>query len=117
MTDWQQVQAVFLAVADLPAAEQSALLGTLCNRDPEFRQEVESLLQADSDSAETIDSAIRGTAFAVLDPLVLIGERLGAYRVIREIGRGGMGSVYLAVRDDECAASERAGARLAARSR
>jgi serine/threonine protein kinase len=30
----------------------------------------------------------------------LLGERLGIYRIIREIGRGGMGSVYLASRDD-----------------
>lgn len=30
----------------------------------------------------------------------MLGERLGIYRIIREIGRGGMGSVYLASRDD-----------------
>ena len=30
-----------------------------------------------------------------------IGRRIGAYRTVREIGRGGMGAVYLALRDDE----------------
>jgi eukaryotic-like serine/threonine-protein kinase len=101
MIEWQKIEATFLAVADLPAGEQSAALDSLCNDNAEFRREVESLLRADTGSEETIDCAIRGIASAILDAPVLVGERLGAYRVVREIGRGGMGSVYLAVRDDD----------------
>ena len=99
MSDWQRVQDIFLSVADLPAGERK--LAEICGGDAELIAEVESLLRADGGSALTIDSAIQGVASVVIGTPVLIGERIGVYRVIREIGRGGMGAVYLAVRDDE----------------
>jgi len=101
MSDWQRIQSIFLAAADLPAEERDYAVGVLCEGDIELFEEVHSLLAADNDSSVTIDSAIQGVAATILDTPVLIGERLGAYRVVREIGRGGMGSVYLALRDDE----------------
>ncbi len=101
MNDWQSVQSIFLATADLSAAERERVLDELCGDDYDLRFEVESLLAADSDSSVTIDSAIQGVASTVLDAPVLVGERIGVYRVVKEIGRGGMGSVYLALRDDE----------------
>jgi serine/threonine protein kinase/tetratricopeptide (TPR) repeat protein len=101
MSDWQRVQSIFLAAADLPAAERSHVLDELCDGDVELRMDVETLLAADDDSAITIDSAIQGVASNFVDNPLLIGERVGVYRIVREIGRGGMGSVYLALRDDE----------------
>jgi tetratricopeptide (TPR) repeat protein len=101
MSDWQRIQSIFLATADLPVDEQDRALDGYCEDDLELLYEVKSLLAADNDSSVTIDSAIQGVAATILDTPVLIGERLGAYRVIREIGRGGMGSVYLALRDDQ----------------
>jgi tetratricopeptide (TPR) repeat protein/tRNA A-37 threonylcarbamoyl transferase component Bud32 len=101
MSDWQRVQSIFLASADLPAETRDCVLDELCVGDAELRSEVESLLRADGDSSATIESAIQGVASTMLDTPVLIGERLGAYRIVREIGRGGMGSVYLALRDDD----------------
>jgi serine/threonine protein kinase len=62
--------------------------------------EVESLLATDPDSDALIETAISEEANRLFDDQVLLGERLGIYRIIREIGRGGMGSVYLASRDD-----------------
>jgi serine/threonine protein kinase len=101
MSDWQRIQSIFLAAADLPAEERDHAVGVLCEGDTELFDEVHSLLAADNDSSVTIDSAIQGVAATILDTPILIGERLGAYRIIREIGRGGMGSVFLALRDDE----------------
>ncbi len=101
MSDWQRIQSIFLAAADLPADERDYAVGVLCEGDTELFDEVHSLLAADNDSSVTIDSAIQGVAATILDTPILIGERLGAYRIIREIGRGGMGSVFLALRDDE----------------
>jgi len=101
MNDWQQIQDVFLATVDLAVADREHTLDTLCAGNDKLRREVESLLHADNNSALTIDSAIQSMASSILEAPGLIGERLGNYRVIREIGRGGMGAVYLALRDDE----------------
>jgi len=81
--------------------ERAAFLEQSCQGDPELFAEIESLLAADLDSGRLIDSAIQLEAARLFDTQILIGERLGIYRIVREIGRGGMGSVYLAIRDDE----------------
>jgi hypothetical protein len=102
---WDQVQQVFLAVADLPPSEQTALLEEMCGSDPQLRSEVESLLRADTTSesvfASEFATALNKEAASLLDGSRLEGSRIGPYRLIREIGRGGMGSVYLAARADE----------------
>ena len=102
---WDQVERVFLAVVDLPPTEQSALLKEMCEGDPELFSEVESLLQADTTSesvfASTFAKEVKKEAASFLDPSRLEGSRIGPYRLIHEIGRGGMGSVYLAARADE----------------
>jgi serine/threonine protein kinase len=100
--DWDRIQSVFLAVADLPRAEQALHLDSVCADDNEFRAEVESLLAADRGSAEKISAAIADEKVLLADEVRnLSGERLGAWRVVEEIGRGGMGTVYRAVRDDD----------------
>jgi serine/threonine protein kinase len=101
MSHWQRVQNLFLDSVDLSHAERSEFLRTECKDDAETRAEVESLLAADEYSEALIESAVQFEATSLLDDQVLIGERLGLYRIVREIGRGGMGSVYLATRDDQ----------------
>src|ERR1700733_2054378 len=100
--DWDRIQSVFLSVADLPPDERAGRLAAECGDDQEFRAEVESLLASDGGSAQTISAAIaHETALLSGDAKDLAGDRLGAWRVVKEIGRGGMGTVYLAVRDDD----------------
>ena len=99
--NWDRVQEIFLAAADLPAAEQSGFLDTACLGDAGLREEVESLLRADSAGEAPLVAAIEAEAGSLLDEEPIVGLRLGAYRVIRQIGRGGMGAVYLAERDDD----------------
>jgi len=101
MSDWQRVQTLFLDSVDLPVDERIRYLDTACGGDDELRHEIESLLATDEDSGAIIETVVRAEASTLFDAQVLIGERLGIYRIIREIGRGGMGSVYLALRDDQ----------------
>jgi tetratricopeptide (TPR) repeat protein/tRNA A-37 threonylcarbamoyl transferase component Bud32 len=97
---WEQIERVFLTAADLPADQQAAFLDDACHGDPDLRGEVESLLRSDRKSGEKITRAVEDEAQSLFGLSPIVGSRLGAYRVVREIGRGGMGAVYLATRDD-----------------
>ena len=102
---WKQVEDLFFAAADLPENERTAFLDRTCAGDPELRRETESLLATES-ATEThahlsIAKVIESAATALFDRTSMEGARFGAYQIIREIGRGGMGTVYLAARADD----------------
>ena len=101
MSDWQRVQQLFLEAVDLPSGERARFLQRCCADNPELLGDIESLLEADGDGGESIEMAVQDEAASLFDSHLLVGERLGIYRIVREIGRGGMGSVYLALRDDQ----------------
>jgi tetratricopeptide (TPR) repeat protein len=98
---WNRVQEIFCGALELPPAEQAAMVGRTTAGDPVVRAEVESLLRADSVGDADVVSAIGLEAKVLLRDSQILGSRLGDYRVIREIGQGGMGAVYLAERDDQ----------------
>ncbi len=100
---WQRIKQLFDAAVDLPPDEQARLLENECAEDTALRNEIEALLRADARS----DSFITQPAFASAADILaaepaaqVIGRRFGAYEVVREIGRGGLGAVYLATRSD-----------------
>jgi len=97
--NWDRVEELFLAAADLPAGEQQRFLDAACAGDETLRNEVESLIASDRKTGDGIEMAIQREASALLDSPTSIGQSIGSYRVIREVGRGGMGAVYLASRD------------------
>ena len=101
---WKKVEAILEQALELPTAERATFLGKNCNRDDELRGEVESLLESHASAGSFIDEP--GFLFSedeLKDDVAAVapGRLIGAYRVIREIGRGGMGAVYLAERADE----------------
>ncbi len=106
---WSEIRALFDAAAELPLPERNALLGRERNRDPSLVAEVDALLAADASTQAPWDSLDRaapdllGNLAAAEDAGEsdrYIGTRLGAWCIRRVIGRGGMGAVFLAERDD-----------------
>lgn len=95
---WQRVRAVLEEAAGLDPDERTRFLLDACP-DPQDRREVESLLAThDTDPGFLETGAASLAAALMVEPTMLApGTRLGAYEVVREIGRGGMGVVYLAV--------------------
>jgi len=97
---WQEVKAVLENALERTETERTAFLDAACEGDDEMRREVESLLASDAEIGDFIETPIFRIHREEPEPLAE-GQRLGSYRIVREIGRGGMGSVYLAERADE----------------
>ena len=103
---WHQIESVLDAALDLPAVQRVGFLDHRCAHDADLRENVEQLLRACASSQHFLEQPIAGEA-APFVALALAsadlpgpGARVGAYRIIGEAGRGGMGVVYVAERDD-----------------
>ncbi len=97
---WERLQAIFNHAASLPADERDAFVRSECGSDQELNDEVRSMLRHDA-SPSPLDEDLADTAAATLGSSPsLIGGALGPYRIVRLIGEGGMGVVYLAERAD-----------------
>jgi serine/threonine protein kinase/tetratricopeptide (TPR) repeat protein len=97
---FRRCEELFHAALPLAGQEREAYLEGSCADDPELRAEVERLLAAHEQAGDFIQlpATAPSSLGAVEEPMA--GRRIGAYRVERELGRGGMGAVYLAERAD-----------------
>jgi serine/threonine protein kinase/tetratricopeptide (TPR) repeat protein len=98
---WRHVKAIVAEALEIDSpAQRIALARERCGSDAALLSEVESLLVQTTTAMEqyaaNTSTAVRSDA----TPLA-VGRRIGAYAIIRELGRGGMGTVYLAARADE----------------
>ncbi|HSJ30014.1 MAG TPA: serine/threonine-protein kinase [Longimicrobiales bacterium] len=106
---WEQIDALFAEALDRPEAERSAFLAAACAGDPELLEAVRSLLASEVAAARMIGESVGDAAADLLASLSdevdaaeagMIGRIIGTYRLVAELGRGGMGVVYLAERAD-----------------
>ncbi len=104
---WGKIEELFNQAVEMPLDERELFLNDSCGEDSQLRQQVEKLIQADQEAGNFIEST---APLSHITKLVdgslsypedgLIGKQIGAYKLEREIGRGGMGAVYLASRAD-----------------
>ncbi|HYP01817.1 MAG TPA: hypothetical protein VER76_16625, partial [Pyrinomonadaceae bacterium] len=110
---WKQVEEVFQAALDLPRDERPKFIAETCADDAALRGQVEALVAQYEEAGDFIEEPafvlnnfnpgsvpFRTTQPTSFEDDPMAGARIGAYKIVREIGRGGMGAVYLAVRAD-----------------
>ncbi len=95
---WNNIQLLFEKALELDESEREIFLAQECGEDRELFDEVVSLLAADKKA----HSLFSGSAadYISIDETVIEGKNFGNYRAVKQIGVGGMGSVYLAERSD-----------------
>lgn len=92
--EWDRIQTLFESALQIPSEQREQFLQSL-DITPNVLEEVLSMVQAHDSQLLVLESSAR-TFEAMQQP----PSKLGNYRIVREIGQGGMGKVYLGKRDD-----------------
>jgi len=97
---WEVVNEIVAdALEQKSGTARAALIAERCGHDAELLREVESLLEQTTDSFESFAQSATDSLHREMS-ILAPGQRVGAYAIVRELGRGGMGAVYLAQRAD-----------------
>lgn len=98
---WKRVKDLFDETMRLDTANRRAYLERACADDTELKREVESLLSSYKEAGSDFMQTAPLDAVPGATPVqTRIGSRIGVYQLVQEVGRGGMGDVYRAVRAD-----------------
>ena len=97
---WLRIEYLFYAALELEEG-RTAFLDEACGGDAELRKEVDSLLHSSGKTMGFLRQPVLQAAQQITAEDGLSGKRIGAYRLLRVTGEGGMGKVYLAARADD----------------
>lgn len=94
-----KIEEIYHVVSQIPSKEQASFLSNMCGGDKELRREVESLLYFAERPSDLIDKPpldVAAEIFSGKNNSEMIGEKIGHYKILSQIGGGGMGEVFLA---------------------
>ena len=98
---WGRLQDLFLAATELPIEERERFITREASGDSALAAELAGMLAHHADGGSRIAAAIESVARHLTPVSAWVGRHCGPYRIVREVGRGGMGVVFEAVRDDD----------------
>jgi len=109
---WEQLKSLFHSALEVEESQRAAFLDQACEGNAELRSRVERLLVSHEEAGSFLVSpALLGSGINLLadgdndqravHEKTRVGQRIGPYEIVREIGHGGMGTVFLAARADE----------------
>ena len=94
---WQKVKEIFQSVLERRENERAPFLALACGDDEELRKEVESLIAAHEKDGSFIDSPAYGAGMPPDHVRLAAGEMISHYKLLEQLGAGGMGEVWLAL--------------------